>query len=329
MVDVDGLRYYVNPLTEECGVEDGSNCSGEVVINATITYENKQYPVTAIGYRAFSNCHDLTSVIIPNSVKIIRESAFAYCSNLSNIIIPNSVTDIDSEAFLKCSGLTSVTLSNSLTTIGNDVFSYCTALTSITIPAPITYIGSTMFCKCTGLTSVNIANSVRTIEAQAFSGCTSLTSITIPDSVESIGYGSFSGCRSLVSIEIGSGTKIIEDEVFYDCNALRSIKVDAQNPPEVGKYTFNDNHYDSAVLYVPKDSKELYETSWPWEYFLHIDTTDNYKPSDSGINEVELGDDEQFTIYNLNGVKIGDSFDGLPKGIYIVRHNSQISKIAI
>ncbi len=315
-------------MTGECTVTRSEGCSGDLIIPSSVTFLDTKYPVTAIGYEAFIDCVALTSVTIPNSVTVIGECAFRGCTGLSSITIPNSVTAIYSQAFWECTGLTSVTIPNSVTTVGNDVFSRCSGLTSITIPNSMTSIEFGMFGYCTGLTSVTIPNSVTTICGNAF--CASgLTSVTIPNSVKSIGGYAFDECRSLISVEIGSGIKTIEEGAFYDCTALKALKVDAQIPPDASVYTFDKSHYVSTTLYVPNESKELYETSAPWEQFLHIDTIDNYKPAENGINVVVSDGDDEIAVYNLNGVKIAGSLDGLPRGLYIVRHGRQISKITI
>ena len=51
-----------------------------------------------IGDSAFSNCSNLTSITIPNSVTSIGDSAF-HRSNFTSITIPNSVTSIGDYAF--------------------------------------------------------------------------------------------------------------------------------------------------------------------------------------------------------------------------------------
>ena len=55
--------------------------------------------ITSIGYSAFKNRTDLTSITIPNSVTSIGDSAFSGCPNLTIISIPNSVTSIGGSAF--------------------------------------------------------------------------------------------------------------------------------------------------------------------------------------------------------------------------------------
>lgn len=55
----------------------------------------------SIGASAFSDCANLTSITIPNSVISIGEGAFCG-SGLTSIIIPDGVTSIGELAFEDC-----------------------------------------------------------------------------------------------------------------------------------------------------------------------------------------------------------------------------------
>lgn len=63
-----------------------------------------------VGDNAFSECHKLITVQIPNSVKVIGNFAFAGCSSLKQLSIPESVHTICFSAFAMCSGLESLRL---------------------------------------------------------------------------------------------------------------------------------------------------------------------------------------------------------------------------
>ena len=66
--------------------------------------------LTSIGNSVFSDCSNLTSVMIGNNVTSIGSSAFEYCSGLTSITIPNNVTSIGTNAFEGCSSLTQLVL---------------------------------------------------------------------------------------------------------------------------------------------------------------------------------------------------------------------------
>ena len=203
-----------------CYVSGIGGCTAtEIVIPSTYN----GMTVTTIGDRAFENCTDLTSVVIPDTVTRIRRLAFKGCSGLTSMVIPDSVTVIDEEAFYNCNGLKNILLSNNLTSIEYQVFYSCSALTSVTIPDSVTSIGDSAFEYCAGLTSVTIGNGVTSIGGYAFSRCDSLTNILIPNNVTSIGQEAFSSCAKLRTVVIGSGVTSIGGWAFYNDDDLTSI----------------------------------------------------------------------------------------------------------
>ena len=100
---IDGLRYG---LRDGEAMVVGQPCTlREAVIPATVTHKGKTYSVTSIGYSAFLECIELTSVTIPTSVKSIGDYAFWDCPSLTSITIPANVTTIGWDAFYACSAL--------------------------------------------------------------------------------------------------------------------------------------------------------------------------------------------------------------------------------
>ena len=181
--------------------------------------------VVSIGTFAFTRCHSLVSIYIPNSVTSIGDYALYSCSSLTSVHIPESVTSIGDYAFYNCSSLTSVHIPESVTSIGMNAFSGCSSLTSVHIPENVTSIEQGAFYNCSSLTSVHIPESVTSIGNSAFSGCSSLTSIHIPESVTSIGTSAFCYCPLLTSINIPESVNSIETYAFYGCSSLTSIDI--------------------------------------------------------------------------------------------------------
>ncbi len=203
-VEINGIYYNLasGKINTASVTSNPNKYSGEVVIPASVSYNDADYSVTSIGGSAFQNCSGLTSVTIPNSVTSISYWAFSNCRGLTSIAIPNSVTSIGAHAF-----------------------DYCSSLTSLTIPNSVTSIDTYAFARCSGLTSVSIPNSVTSIESYTFSGCSSLTSVTIPNSVSSIGVYAFNYCSGMTSVTIPNSVTTIGDCAFIECSGLTSVQI--------------------------------------------------------------------------------------------------------
>ena len=221
--------------------------------------------VTAIGVKAFYDCHRLTSISIPDSVTSIGDGAFEGCRNLTIINIPDSVTHVGESAFSGCKALVnrngfviirnvlynyegkakSITIPDNVTSIWDCAFSECSSLTNISIPDSVTSIGDNAFSECESLTSISIPDSVTSIGDNAFSECSSLTNISIPGSVTSIGDNAFSECESLTSISFPDSVTSIGERAFNDCSSLTSISVpDSVTSIEAPAFTECENLQD-------------------------------------------------------------------------------------
>ena len=182
--------------------------------------------VTAIGYGAFQERENITSVTIQNTVTSIGECAFTRCADLTSITIPNSVTNIEGGAFAYCRNLATIKIPEGITSINVDTFSG-SGLTNLIIPDSVTSIGQGAFAFCDSLTGVTLPNSVTNIGDSAFYSCSSLTSITIPDSVTSIGRSAF------YNTAYYNDESNWENGVFYLSGWLLSTKLTEVN----GEYT--------------------------------------------------------------------------------------------
>ncbi|MDR1592371.1 MAG: leucine-rich repeat domain-containing protein [Prevotellaceae bacterium] len=264
----NGINYKVTSTSpREVKVANSRRYSGAAVIPASVVYNSNTYAVTAIGNSAFYNCSDLTSVIIPESVKTIGNKAFYECSGLTSVTIGNSVETIGHAAFSGCSGLTSVTIPNSVKTIENYAFSGCRGLTSVTIGNSVETIGAWAFEECSKLTSVTIGNSVETIGERAFSGCSGLTSVIVEDGTTTLSFGisSLQNCpvstlylgrnisyysfgsnydspfeskTTLTSLTIGNSVTSIGDGAFYGCSGLTSVTI-GNSVETIGNFAFS------------------------------------------------------------------------------------------
>ena len=148
IADIDYGYFTFNPTN---GTITGYSRSGpkDVVIPSEIN----GVPVTVIGSGALDNL-DLSSLVLPDTIVIIRDSAFAY-NNLTNLVIPNSVEIIDSWSFYM-NNITNLTIGNKVKRIGDSAFEF-SSLTSVTIPDSVTFLGNYAFRE-NKLTKINIGS---------------------------------------------------------------------------------------------------------------------------------------------------------------------------
>ena len=110
-VQIGDLYYNLNDSNFTAEVAQSDNYYeglSEVIIPATVAYNNMEYSVTSIGNSAFDECSSLKSIEIPNSVTSIGIYAFSYCTGLLSVDISSSVTRIGRYAFKKCRGLIAI-----------------------------------------------------------------------------------------------------------------------------------------------------------------------------------------------------------------------------
>lgn len=269
--------------------------SGDIVIPETVTYRGVTYTVTEIADIAFQECHELTSVAMPNTIKRIGNYAFYQCSALTSITLPPSLVEIGTSAFAE-SGLTELVVPNSVVVIGEGAFAMSASLTSVTLPERIISIPDRTFYQCPSLTSITIPNSVAWISSEAFYGCTSLASVTFPDNVNfsyinafafenctsltsvvipnSVIYlwgGVFRGCTSLASVTLGSGLQYLNGQDFANCPNLKSVVCLAGWGLTAHSAEFMGSPVGSATLYVPSSSVSYYKSQEPWNTFGRIE----------------------------------------------------------
>ena len=263
----NGIKYKLYPSKTAEVLKN--NYSGDIVIPATVTYNNITYKVTSLGESCFCFCRSLTSITLPDGITSLGDMCFADCRSLTSITLPDGITSLGNYCFYNCRSLTSITLPAGIPSLGNYCFYGCRSLTSITLPAGITSLRYYCFADCSSLTSITLPDGITSLGYCCFYGCSSLTSINLPSNITSLGEFCFERCSSLASIELPSALTSLGENCFEECSHLTSMLCLAVEPPSciLGKYT--NTHNTSVVnntmrLYVPKESIEKYKQSDAW-----------------------------------------------------------------
>lgn len=116
---VDGIAYNAISLNDlTCEVTGNSSpYSGEIVIPAKVTYQNRTFTVIGIADNAFYECRELGSLLLPNTLTYIGNSAFWHCEKLSKLSVPGSVITIGYDAFSGCKNMKHLRLEDGNTTL--------------------------------------------------------------------------------------------------------------------------------------------------------------------------------------------------------------------
>ena len=181
--------------------EDGNSYSvsgfNGTASNVEIPSGYNSLPIVSIASGAFSNCTNLTRVVLSESLTYIGSNAFSGCSNLTDVVLPDNVEVIEQSAFSGCSSLISIVMPSRLKDIFTNTFSDCSSLTDIVLPTSLKEINKYAFKNCTSLTDIVFPANLEKIYESAFENCTSLKEIYIPDNVSRIEQYAFYGCSAM------------------------------------------------------------------------------------------------------------------------------------
>ena len=269
---VDGLTYRIKPGTNSVSIvacNDMSAFVGNVVIPEKINYGEEEFAVAEIANDVFSNISGLTGITLPSSMKRIGNDNFSYCWDLKYVQISANEPPICGEyAF---SGITDRVLlyvpeGHSVNYQSAEIWKdFTTVIEGEAVPDfsidGITYRATSgtnvSIISCDNAPELDgnliIADSVcyrerrfavTSIEAHTFSIAWNITGLVLPSTLASVGEYAFAGCSS-----------------------LQYVQIEAQNPPACHSNTFNASISENTILYIPKQTSEVYKLADGWNGF--------------------------------------------------------------
>lgn len=230
--DDQGLTYTLNAdHTATVANYYNNTPDGVIDIPDTVTKDNIDYTVTAIGNNAFESLN-VSSVFIPATVTSIGPFAFRFCKFLATVTFAedSQLKSIGLGAFYGTEQayprFKEIKIPDSVETIGNAAFRYCQNLERIALPSALQTLSSVTFYNCTALSEVTFPASLKTIESSAFSGCRNLSEVKLPASLTAIQSSVFHLCINLKtvsydgSLEQWSRITADNDVLGYSCPSL-------------------------------------------------------------------------------------------------------------
>ena len=271
------FTYTVNEDGETATI---TGFTGEESGDLVIPGEIDGYTITAIGFKAFSDCSGFTgSLTIPDGISSIGEWAFYGCSGFTgSLTIPNSVSYIGDYAFDYCTGFTgSLTIPDSVASIGNFAFRDCSGITEFHVNDANNYYTSLdgilytedMLCLVAApcgmqVEDFQIPDSITSIGVGAFYNCSGFTgSLIIPNNVSSIENYAFLGCTGFTgALVIPDSVSYIGTSAFLTCSGFSGSLSIPDNVTSIGNYAFEDCSGFTGSLSIPKNITSIGDSAF-------------------------------------------------------------------
>ena len=286
-----------------------------------------QFPqeLTEIGSFAFRDCQSTYgSLILPDGLKVIKESAFnnnkfngtlhlpenlevigpsSFYSSGSftgDLSIPEKVTELPLNAFRNTTFSGSLDLAN-VQVIGSNVFNKSGLKGELVIPEGVIQIGPGAFRE-NRFSSIVFSSTIKIIDDGAFYGCSSAISpLIFPEGLVTIGGDAFGRCSSIPSIELPSTLQILRGGCFHDCFNLSSIISRALDPPTVQSGAFSGVAKEDCLVEVPSQSLNLYRSEGGWSDFRRITAHYDFYLNRSVVQALNEGCTRILTLHAPSG----------------------------
>ena len=161
-----------------------------------------------------NNCKFVKSIVFEEGIERIVGGVDG-CVNITSVKLPESLKVLGGGIFFECASLKEISIPDGVMEIGNFTFYGCKSLETLELSRHIQRVGERAFLGCESLNSISFEE-VREINDNAFEGCINLKAINLPKTLTDIGSKIFYNCPQL-------------EVINYDCtieqwNAIRKAE---------------------------------------------------------------------------------------------------------
>ena len=291
--------------------------------------------ITEIPEGRFKDLWKLTSLTLGSSIQTIGDEALSGCTSLKEVILPPSVETIGASAFAGDSRLASIIMGHNVKTIGEKAFDGCSANTvSITAQTPPTAPNNT-FSNYSGklylqgkeakdayydaYTCWDRFNSYVMIDAEKIN-------IDGADKISGKPGDTFQLTASIwpenVTLPYIFWRSTNPEIATVDANGLVTIHSDLD---EVLTRAQGDADIDGTCTII---AETLYNDGPVAQVAVSnagIDAVDSVAADGEGSIDYT----RPYEVYNMSGLKVADSTEGLATGLYIIRQGNAAVKTAV
>jgi len=278
-----------------------------------------------IGQMAISDCTQVTSVQLPNSVEEIYSWAFNGSQNIKEVTLGSKVNESLHPEVFSGSFVEKINVSSSnkyFASVDGIVFNKAKDKLvifppgrggSYTVPKNVKTIGEMAFYNNYNLTNIDFAGVVTNFDYCAFGGCEALTEVIFPQWVGySIEYGSsvFAECKNLKKVVFPQNVYEMGEGTFEGCSESLVVHARRNSYPEaaaeaVGAEVVAVNDSGAYIDYAYKEYKTPFYTLY---------STGVLEITGSGYVTTAFRDDDDESYeheYKIQHVIIGEDIDGI------------------
>lgn len=301
----NGVKYVLHKDNTATVCSFVNNDVNSLDIPETVTYDNANYTVTAVGNNVFRDAK-LEEISLPKTLKKIGNRAF-YCTKLKSILIPESVEEIGLRAFYNAT-LVYCEISDKPSgwavdfaygcpitwnfkgfysdnnyeyALFNDktasIVKYMGSASNLTITDKVTVnnenytittIGANAFLN-SNITELAMPNTIKTIETKAFYNSKVLTSVKLSNSLEFIGDQAFEKCNNLTSVNLPDTLTYLGSYAFHKCHSLVTVKL-SNSLKDIKEHTFDEcSNLESITIPEGIESIEA-DSFWACESLSNV-----------------------------------------------------------
>ena len=299
----------------------GCSYTGDIVVPSTVLYSGVTYSVVAIGRSAFVNCYDLTSVLLPSSIRTIGKHAF-YGAPITSIDIPSSVVSLDECAFLSCTKLQTVSGGNSIKTIGKETFCDCWALSSIYFSESLEEIGKGAFVRCSSLASASFPKNLTYIGENAFADCNNLSSVTTKSPTPlSITQNVFSNrANAILYVPKGSKSAYETAEIWKDFKEIIEFNDESEDENYNLSITATGNGYAIYGETSVREGTNTFTVTEGTSATITFTPDNGYRIKCVKVNNTDVTSSVSNNSYTINSINSDTSvevvFEAIPPTTY-------------
>lgn len=355
VTEIGNSAFYSCTYLDEISIPS----SVVVIRNSTFSFSGLRTislpnTLTAIEADAFLGT-GISSIDIPNSVTFLGERAFCECSHLSHLTIGTGITEIYSQTFCECP-IKNLVLPPNMVKIYSGAFSF-NQIEELIIGSKVTEIEEGTFTCGYGespIKSIYITAPEPPVAFEnTFDSYTAELWLQNQDAIDKYTVSQPCWCKFEKKAMIcAEKLEQKEEELILEAGATHQLSVTVKpenatlkhvfwrstNPniasvDNNGLVTFSETNsptYEIGQKASASDCKiiayTLYDNGPIAEFTVKMPTT---AVEDVTVDRKDFNADENIDVFNINGVRVSDSTEGLAPGLYILRQGMTTKKVFI